>query len=471
METETLSPQLQPTELRGAASILQTCTARRVLTEGRAGTGKTAGELWKIHSWCETYRKLRAAFVRASAIDVKKTVLKTFEEFVLPENSPLTFGQSRLHRTHYTYPETGAFIGIFGLDDPQDLFSSEWDIIYVAEATQTTKDKIDLLSRSLRNFRGPYHQIMLDCNPNGPMHWLNTNSTTAGNSLRMMSSRVAYDTLQDWNMRAVDEDSPTIHRLISVHQDNPEYFDLDNWEWKPRGKEYRRSLADMSGHNRERMLNGLWKAAEGSVYPNYSEELNQWRPLNPPADWPLYFGTDPGFDHPWSNQWFTVAPTNELIVVAEIVTSGMGSPEIVAEIKKLEQARGWTDREITRYGDPQYCFSATAMSKKTIAEQWGELGLNLHPWPRTGDNMDGMVDAVRSKVNDRSLIICDDCPKTIAAVQSWSFARNNDGSVKGAKGKDAYEEEYKDPNDVIRGIVALGPKYHPDKFSFDSNRE
>lgn len=455
-----------------AFHALARCEDSFVLCESNRGAGKTRAILSILMARALAWPGSRWGLFRSTRTRLSETVMTTLEQQVFPAFGMRVPGASgAVNRTEYKLSNGSVFLPI-GLDDIQRSTSLELAGGYLAEAIEMDRrDAVLSLAGCLRQSGVPFHQLIVDTNPGPPMHWLNQAAEIVPDSLRMVRTQADYKRLQKHNKQPAADPSRRWKRIIARHQDNPGYFDVSNWDWTDQGRKYMKTLDVLSGHLRARWLDGLWKAAEGSVYPNYSEELNQWRPLNPPADWPLYFGTDPGFDHPWSNQWFTVAPTNELIVVAEIVTSGMGSPEIVAEIKKLEQARGWTDREITRYGDPQYCFSATAMSKKTIAEQWSELGLNLHPWPRTGDNMDGMVDAVRSKVNDRSLIICDDCPKTIAAVQSWSFARNNDGSVKGAKGKDAYEEEYKDPNDVIRGIVALGPKYHPDKFSFDSNRE
>lgn len=449
-------------ELRGASAILQGCTARRVLTEGRAGGGKTAGHLWKIHSWCETYPKLRAAIVRETAIDVKKTILKTFEEFVLPENSQLAQGQSRLHRTHYIYPDTKAFIGIFGLDEPADLFSSEWDIIYAAEGIQFVREKIDLLSRSLRNFRGPYHQLMIDLNPGPPGHWTNRASTPAGNDLRLMSDRSSYDRLQTWNDRPVDDESNEFHRLISVHQDNPQFFDLDAWEWTENGRQYIRSLKDMSGYNRERMLNGVWAAAEGAVYPEFNEARHVIKPFEIPPEWPCELWEDPGYDHPTAILLFAIAPNGQKFIVAEYVRRGTTIKEDADFLTKE-----WSKYRIRRkWGAPQDMFSKNKFnSGEPIADQMAKFGHVFVPGPAAHNKaeMAAQVNLVRKELTsncatgDAMLQVFSTCPCTINGFQSWGFKRTTGGEMLG--GDDAYEDLGDDEMDCVRGFVASNPTH------------
>ncbi len=438
-------------EAHGGAAELMLCNDPEVLFEGAAGTGKTRAVLHKIADLCEAYPRTRALICRATRVSCTESILVTLERDVIPDGFPwIHKDASRAHRDSYECVN-GSVIVVGGLDHPEKLYSTEWDIVYVAEAIDINEDAWEKFARAMRNKGIPkgigggpqqdgedralephpgtgemipafWTQRIADCNPGAPSHWLNQ---------RGHRKQIA--------------------RIRSRHEDNPSITE-----------DFLRGLRSLTGHRRARLYEGLWKAAEGSVFPQFNDEPetgNVWHAFNPPADWPLYFGTDPGVNHPWANLWFTVAPTGELIVCGEVVVEGKGTDEVVPLVREMERARGWDAREITRYGDPQYCFSATAHSgtKETIAEQWQRLGLILHPWPRTGDNMDGMVDAVRTRINARTLILMDNCPKAIAATQSWSFRRNADGTPAGAKGKDAYEEEYKDPCDVIRGIVALNP--------------
>ena len=454
-------------ELRGAASILQGCNARRVLLEGRAGTGKTAGILHKVHSWCSTYSKLRVALIRESCVSLRSTILKTLEELVVPENHPILRGASREHRSSYNYPGTKAHIGLFGLDDPQNLFSSEWDLIYVGEGTQCRKDDIETLSRSLRNFKGPYHQLIIDCNPDAPGHWLNQLATKAGNDLRESDTRERYERLQTWNDRPADPESRDLHRLISVHQDNPAYFDVDRWEWTEEGRLYLQSLGDMTSHRRQRMLNGRWVAAEGSVFPEFSEDVHVCEPFKHwPADWPVYVGYDPGYAHSTAVLWLGVAPTEDYFIIDEIYQGGRSVDEHAREI--IKRSRGRNIRGY--YGDPQHMFSQTAQSPRTIANQLHDHGLSFSPWPRTAGQEEAMVEAVRqllacrnaSGVPTPKLQVFTTCKNTIAEFQSWSYRRTPKGDL--PPGPDKFEDANNHAMDVVKGLVARAPRYTPPRI-------
>jgi PBSX family phage terminase large subunit len=453
------APKQRLVELRGAVSILQGCNARRVLIEGRAGTGKTAGILHKIHSWCSKYPRLRAAFIRETCSSLRSTILKTFEELVVPEGHPILRGPSREHRMSYNYPGTRAHIGLFGLDDPQNLFSSEWDIIYAAEATQMRSEDIELLSRSLRNFKGPYHQLILDCNPDAPGHWLNKLATKAGNELRDAETREQYDGVQAWNDREIDLDSHELHRLISVHQDNPAYFNLDAWDWTEEGKLYLQGLGDMTGHRRQRMLKGRWTGAEGQVFPEFNEERHVVEPFNIPMSWPCYVGYDPGYHHPTAILWFLVAPDESIFIVDEIYKSGCSVQEHARAI--LEKNKGRNVR--LHYGDPQHMFSRTAQSPRTIADQLRECGLSFSPWPRTGGQEEAMVENVRRRLvtirrrGEPALQVFATCVNTIAEFQSWSYKRTPNGDL--PPGPDKFEDKDNHTMDVVKGVLAVNPMY------------
>lgn len=454
--------------LRGAGAILYKCRDEEVLLEGRAGTGKTVSACKKMVDCAFSFPGANILCARQTRESMTDSILITLES-VIGEHHPEVTRMSRSNR--HAYQLNGSQIVCAGLDEPAKAFGTGWDLIYVNEAIETSLNSWELFARAGRNPRiarkaatprMPYRQRIADLNPGAPTHWANKRATRAGNELRAVVTFDDWLRLDEYNSGPQDG---MMRRLISVHQDNPAFFNIDPaiWQWTEEGVDYReRKLSKMTGHRKMRMLHGIWCAAEGSVYPAFSEQDNTCPWFAVPADWPLYWGTDPGFDHPCAMLWFAVAPNGKLFIVHEVIESGKGVDEHARTVRAIERRFGWDKREIHRYGDPQHAFSSTAQSKKTIAEQWKDERFTLHPWPRTGDNMDGMVDAVRQRINDRSLVVLDTCTETIAALQSWSFARNADGTPKNsAQGKDKYEEEFKDPNDVIRGIVAIDPTHAP----------
>ena len=292
-----------------------------------------------------------------------------------------------------------------------------------------------------------------------PSHWLNQLASKAGNDLRDSDTREKYDHLQEWNDRAADPESRELHRLVSVHQDNPAYFDIDRWEWTEEGKLYLQALGDMTSHRRQRMLNGRWVAAEGSVYLEFNEDIHVCEPFDIPETWPVYVGYDPGYAHPTAVLWLAVAPNESYYIIDEIYQGGRSVEEHAREI--IRKNRGRNIR--CHYGDPQHMFSQTAQSPRTIADQLRACGLSFSPWPRTAGQEEAMVEAVRQLLAARDgigysrLQVFSTCPHTIAEFQSWSYRRTPKGDL--PPGPDKFEDTNNHAMDVVKGLVARRPRY------------
>lgn len=212
----------------GAADELFYSHDREVLIEGPAGTGKTRAICEKCHLICQEVPGVRILWVRQTRVSMTESVLVTFEEKVLPPNDPLTSGPHRYGRHAYKYPN-GSEIIIGGLDNPDRIMSTEYDIICVFEATETDLRAWEQLITRGRNNVLPWQQQIADCNPSHQRHWLIMRAR--GESMRHMQSK---------------------------HADNPSLTDA-----------YLSDLANnLTGHRRARLYEGLWVAAEGLVYPN-----------------------------------------------------------------------------------------------------------------------------------------------------------------------------------------------------------
>lgn len=443
-------------ELRGAMAALFTCSDPEVLVEGRAGTSKTTGILTKIIHRAERYPGSRHLIVRATRTSLSDSVMVTFDKLVLPGH-PAYRDAKRSHRDSNEWPN-GSVVVWKGLDNPEGLFSTEWDTIYAAEATEIELGPWDLLARSLRNQKTPYHQRIADCNPGPPGHWLNRRATPAGDDLRdSWKTRQDYNRLQDFNHNQPVQSSRPMRRLISVHPDNPGYWDMERWGLNDFGNFYVNStLAKMSGFQRERMFNGRWKAAEGTVFPEFDEMRHvQKREFAPPSEWPIYWGYDPGVDHPTCILWFTVSPNGCLYVIDEIYGGGQSIPQHAAAVKARERAANW--QPTRRWGDPQEVFNRQKASARTLADHWRDEGIRMTPWPRTGNNARDMVEAVRKRLIAGMFKVFAHCEHTIGEFQSWSYKRTAKGEM--PDGDDQFEDRNNHAMDVIKGVVAANPTY------------
>jgi phage terminase large subunit len=246
----------RPYEPFGAARKLFYSEDREVLIDGPAGTGKTRACLEKVHLLAQEIPDLRVLLVRKTRASMTQSILVTFEEKVLPADSPVKSGPKRWYRQNYRYPN-GAEVVIGGLDSVERIMSSEYDIIVVFEATETTENEWETLLSRLRNHVLTFQQAIADCNPSHPRHWLIE---------RARSGKMT--------------------RFPSRHEDNPSLK-----------SEYVDALSQLSGHRRSRLYEGVWAAAEGLVYPDADKCIAAH--FDPPAG-RLVGGIDFGWTNPFA---------------------------------------------------------------------------------------------------------------------------------------------------------------------------
>lgn len=263
-----------------------------VLLEGPAGTGKSRVNLEKIHLLCEKYPSTRVLIVRKTRVSCTESVLVTFEEKVLPEGHYLTDGAQRENRRSYQY-HNGSSIVVGGMDKASRFMSTEFDIIYVPEATELSESEWESLASRI-NRPGqvstiPYNQIIADCNPDAPTHWLNQ---------RCISGKT--------------------HRHISRHEDNPGLYDHGKGEWTRAGQEYMKTLERLSGVRYARLRQGIWAAAEGLIYETFDASVHVIDRFDVPTHWRRVRSIDFGYTNPFVCQWWAISPDDTWYLYREI---------------------------------------------------------------------------------------------------------------------------------------------------------
>ena len=160
----------------GSARELFHCRANEVLLSGAAGTGKSRACLEKLHAVALKYPGMRGLICRKTATSLGSTALVTFREFVAKEalasGEMKFYGGSQQEAAAYRYAN-GSVIVVGGMDKASRIMSSEYDVIYVQEATELVEDDWEALTTRLRNGKMSYQQLTADCNPGPPQHWLN----------------------------------------------------------------------------------------------------------------------------------------------------------------------------------------------------------------------------------------------------------------------------------------------------------
>jgi phage terminase large subunit len=231
---------------RGASADLFKHHEPECVISGPAGTGKTYGALWRLHLAALKYPGMRGIMVRKVGEDLTASALVTYQSRILGAGNwnVRPYGGSKLKPASFQYPN-GAELLIGGLDKPQKVMSREYDLVYVNEVTELTEEDWENLTTRARWGVMPYQQVFGDCNPGPPGHWLHK---------RYKAKKTTM--------------------LFSVHEDNPALYDARTGRWTEQGAAYIAKLDNLTGFRRDRLRLGLWTAAEGAVYPMFTEQTH-----------------------------------------------------------------------------------------------------------------------------------------------------------------------------------------------------
>jgi PBSX family phage terminase large subunit len=271
---------------------LEAITAREseVLYCGAAGTGKSRACLEKAHLMCLTFPGMRVLFVRKTQVSLVESGLVTFKRDVVRDmldREVRWYGGSGSEPAAFRY-SNGSVIIIGGMDKASKVLSTEYDLIYVQEATELEEDDWETLTTRLRNGRAPIQQIIADCNPQEPTHWLKQRC-----------------------------DAGKTRMLNAHHTENPLLYD-ENGRVTPRGHVYMSKLENLSGVRKLRLFMGQWAAAEGVIYEEWSPAIHHITPFLVPDEWPHWWSVDFGYTNPFVWQNWAMNPDGVLFLTQEI---------------------------------------------------------------------------------------------------------------------------------------------------------
>lgn len=294
----------------GAALSLWRDRSFEIILAGPAGTGKTRAILEKGHALALRFPGTRILLARKTRQSLTETALVTFERDVAvgaPE--PETTNSMRRVRQSYLY-SNGSELVVAGLDNPSRIMSTEFDMILVPEATEISENDWEFLLTRLRNGKAPWQQIIGDCNPGGPKHWI-----------RLRADRGA------------------LKLYPSTHKDNPRFWDAENDRPTKAGEQYFAILEKLTGVRRLRLKDGIWAASEGLVYDCWDESIHVIDPFPIPDDWRIYEAIDFGYTNPFVCQWWARSPDDDLFLIREWYRSKMIVQDHAERIKELREGR------------------------------------------------------------------------------------------------------------------------------------
>lgn len=427
-----------------------------ILVEGPRGTLKTVSHLHLLMSRAAQFPGLKWYIWRSTRALLSTTILPSFEKYVIPvwhtvRGMRLMNPAARpTQRSEYIFENGSVFLPV-GMDDVLRGTSSEGAGGYLAEAIELdTRDQATALAGMMREPGIPFHQIIIDVNPGSPGHWANHAAEPVSDTIRSVRNVQDYARLQRHNCTPAANPQKLWKRIVTKIQDNPHFFDLPKWKYTESGAEYLKNLGALSGHLRARWIDGVWQAAEGSVFPEFREEWHVVQPFAIPPDWPQFLGIDFGYDHPCAVVWLTIGPAGTVYVIDEIYRGGMDIPTVASEMKQRNARRNI----VAQFADPRDGWKHTMGQPIPLSQQLADAGLgHFIKWPAArGEGKTAQVENVRRYLSSHRLKVFRTCPHTIQEFQSWSFKRDTKGIQ--LAGDDQYEDRNNDAMDVIAGMLA-----------------
>jgi PBSX family phage terminase large subunit len=304
--TQTLVHPIRP---RGRALELFGRRDAEVVLSGPAGTGKSWACLHKVHLILLKNPGAKALAVRKTAVSLTSTGLQTYKDHVASE--VLLSGDVRFHGGSQSEPASfrysnGSRLVVGGMDKPTKIMSSEYDVIYVQEATELTLTDWEALTTRLRNGRVSFQQLIGDCNPDHPQHWLKHRADTGALTM-----------------------------LHTVHEENPVLFD-DAGAVTAAGASYIARLDALTGVRHKRLRQGLWAAAEGIVFEDWDPAVHLVDRF-PPKDWRRIWSVDFGFVNPFVCQMWAIGPDGQAVLYREYVKTKTIVEDHARELARLER--------------------------------------------------------------------------------------------------------------------------------------
>ena len=369
-DSSSLVPTSEPRETRVdsrlKAAIESGNLPKELLICGPAGTGKTFGLLSVLHTILADYPGVRALMVRQTRTSLTHSVLPTYEEEVLPLDgmSQIAAGCSRKVRESYRYPHPrGKYseLVLGGLDKPERVLSSAWDIIYVNEAIEITEPALDALTGRLNRPGRPswLGWLLADTNPGDPLHHIKK---------RCDEGRMAL-----WD---------------TVHRANPAMY--QRGEWTPAGLAYLGRLETLRGTRRKRYLDGIWCAGEGLWFDGFSAEQHVTDAAEYDPDLPVMLPIDSGvYTGAVAFQRRPMPDGPDLITVFfDYLSEGLSARVNAEAIRAGLAGRNGVKRKPKVTTDP--AGGARNPIGPTVMAEYEAVGLKAEPWPG-GSVADGLA--------------------------------------------------------------------------------
>lgn len=223
-------------------------------------------------------------------------------DFVQP-TFPFEVSADRIIHVLWTHNDERSVRHVYNLQTADHYYVANNIITHNCnEATELDEVTWQALKSRLRNNKLAYQQLIGDCNPAGPRHWLNVRCNKG-----------------------------LTRRITTTHKDNPAYWDHRLNQWTALGASYvGKTLESLTGVQRKRLLEGVWAAAEGIVYPEFVPEMIRTQDVD---GWTTSLAVDVGSNNPTAILTIHEAGDERVHVSREVYRRNLTATQILDAIK------------------------------------------------------------------------------------------------------------------------------------------
>ena len=225
---------------------------------------------------------------------------------------------------------------------------------------------------------------------------------------------------------------------------------------------YEANLLSLPEHQRRQLLEGDWDINEGAAFPEFNRKEHVVEPFDIPNSWVKFRACDYGYGSATGVLWFTVSPSEQLIIYREMYVSKVTATDLADMILEAE------DGEKMRYGVlDSSLWHNRGDTGPSLAEQMNMKGCRWRPSDRSrGSRVAGKNEIHRRLQIDEfteepRMVFFNNCTNTISQIPAIPLDKNNPEDV------DTHAEDHL--YDALRYGIMTRPRSN--LFDFDSNSQ
>ena len=225
---------------------------------------------------------------------------------------------------------------------------------------------------------------------------------------------------------------------------------------------YEANLLSLPEHQRRQLLEGDWDINEGAAFPEFNRKEHVIEPYDIPNSWVKFRACDYGYGSATGVLWFTVTPSEQVVVYREMYVSKVTATDLADMILEAE------DGEKMRYGVlDSSLWHNRGDTGPSLAEQMNMKGCRWRPSDRSrGSRVAGKNEIHRRLQVDEfteepRLVFFNNCTNTISQIPSIPLDKNNPEDV------DTHAEDHL--YDALRYGIMTRPRSN--LFDFDASSQ